>query len=141
MRKAIIVVPFVSLLLCGTVSASSSSREARWAKEDARLEKALAGKTPGTPVSCIRLRDTRGTESFDNDKNTLLFKVSRKLVYRTDTNGGCRRVGTGGDALITRSFNGGQLCRGDIAQSADLTGHGFPTGSCAMGEFVPYRGS
>lgn len=141
MRKAIIVIPFASLLLCGTVSASSEAREARWAKEDARLEKALAGKTAGQPVSCIRLRDTRGTESFDNDKNTILFKVSRKLVYRTDTNGSCKRVGSGGDALITRSFTGDQLCRGDIAQSASLTTHGFPTGSCAMGEFVPYRGS
>ena len=135
------IVPMASLLLCGTVSASSASRQAYLAKEDARLEKALAGKTPGKAVSCIRLRDTHGTESFDNEKGTILFKVSRKLVYRTDTNGACRRVGTGGDALITRSFSGDQLCRGDIAQSANLTSGGFPTGSCAMGDFVPYRGS
>lgn len=141
MRKAFVVFPALSLLLCGTVSASSAGRESRWASEDARLEKALAGKAAGKPVSCIQLRDARGTESFDNGRGTLLFKVSRKLVYRTDTNGNCRRVGSGGDALITRSFTGGQLCRGDIAQSANLTSYGFPTGSCAMGDFVPYRGS
>ena len=139
MRKTMIVIPIASLLLCGTVSASSASRDARYAKEEARLEKALAGKVAGKPVSCIQLRNAQGTESFDNDKGTILFKVSRKLVYRTDTNGGCRDIGRS-NALITRSFGGGQLCRGDIATSADLTA-GFSSGSCAMNDFVPYRGS
>ena len=139
MRKTMIILPFASLLLCGTVSASSATRDAHYAKEDARLEKALAGKVAGKPVSCIRLRDAQGTESFDNDKGTILFKVSRKLVYRTDTNGGCRYIGNS-NALITRSFSGGQLCRGDIATSADLTA-GISSGSCAMNDFVPYTGS
>ena len=139
MRKSMMIFPVASLLLCGAVSASSASRDARYAKEDARLEKALAGKVAGKPVSCIRLRDAQGTESFDNDKGTILFKVSRKLVYRTDTNGGCHYIGNT-NALITHSFTGGQLCRGDIATSADLTA-GFSSGSCAMNDFVPYTGS
>ena len=139
MNKALIVFPVSAVLLCGTVSASSATREAHYAKEDARLEKALAGKVAGKPVSCIQLRNAQGTESFDNDKGTILFKVSRKLVYRTDTNGGCRDIGHT-NALITRSFNGSQLCRGDIATSADLTA-GFSSGSCAMNDFVPYTGS
>lgn len=139
MHKSLIFVPLVGLALCGTVSASSSRYAEAQAKEDVRLETALAGKTAGKPQSCIRLRGTYGTESFDNKDGTLLFKVSRKLVYRTDTKGACRRIGKG-DALITRSFNGGELCRGDIAHSADLLS-GFQSGSCAMGEFVPYRGS
>jgi hypothetical protein len=42
-----------------------------------------------------------------------------------------------GDALVTRQF-GSQMCRGDIARSADLVA-GFQTGSCALGEFIPYR--
>lgn len=139
MHKSLIFVPLASLALCGTVSASSSRYAEAQAKEDARLETALAGKTAGKPQSCIYLRETHGTESFDNKDGTLLFKVSKKLVYRTDTKGACRRIGRG-DALITRSFNGGQLCRGDIAHSADLLS-GFHSGSCAMGDFVPYRGS
>ena len=137
MRKAMMIVPLASLLLCGTVSASSASREARYAKEDARLEKALAGLVPGKPRSCIHLRDAQGTESFDNGKGTILFKVSRKLVYRTDTNGSCNGIGRD-RALITRTFGGGDLCRGDIASSADLTA-GFTAGSCAMNDFVPYK--
>lgn len=139
MNKALVIFPVAAVLLCGTVSASSASRDARYAKEEARLEKALAGKVAGKPVSCIRLRDAQGTESFDNDKGTILFKVSRKLVYRTDTTGGCRDIGRT-NALITRSFSGGQLCRGDIATSADLVA-GFSAGSCAMNDFVPYKGS
>ena len=139
MRKTMIILPFAGLLLCGTVSASSASRDARYAKEDARLEKALAGKVAGKAVSCIRLRNAQGTESFDNDKGTILFTVSRKLVYRTDTHGSCRYIGNT-NALITHSFSGGELCRGDIATSTDLTA-GVSTGSCAMNDFVPYTGT
>lgn len=138
MHKALMILPAASLLLCGTVSASSASRDARYAREEARLEKALAGKVAGKPQSCIRLRDAHGTESFDNGKGTLLFKVSRKLVYRTDTKGSCNGIGRD-RALITHVFGGGGLCRGDIARSADLVS-GFSTGHCAMSDFVPYKG-
>lgn len=139
MRKTMFILPFASLLLCGTVSASSASRDARHAKEEARLQKELAGLTPGKPQHCIELRHTNGPRSFENGKGTLLFRVSRKLVYRTDTHGNCNGIGRD-RALVTRIFGGSRLCRGDIAQSADLVA-GFTTGSCAMGDFVPYKGS
>lgn len=139
MRKTMFVLPLASLLLCSGVYASSASREARFAREDARLQKALEGLKPGKPQDCIRLRDADTTQSFENGKGTLIFKVSKKLVYRTDTHGSCSGIGRD-RALITRIFGGSQLCRGDIAQSADLVA-GFTGGSCAMGNFVPYTGS
>lgn len=139
MRKTMLILPFASLLLCGTVSASSASRDARYAKEDARLEKELAGLTPGKPQNCIHLRDANGTQSFENGKGTLIFRVSRKLVYRNDTQGSCNYIGRD-RALVTRIFGSNQLCRGDIAHSADLVA-GFVGGSCAMNDFVPYTGS
>ncbi len=139
MRKTIMILPFASLLLCGTVSASSASRDARYAREEVRLEKELAGLTPGKPQNCIHLRDANGTRSFDNGKGTILFRVSRKLVYRNDTHGNCNGIGRD-RALITRIFGSSQLCRGDIAHSADLLA-GFTGGSCAMSDFVPYKGS
>jgi hypothetical protein len=139
MRKTMFILPFASLLLCGTVYASSASRDARYAKEDARLEKELAGLTPGKPQNCIHLRDAYGTRSFENGKGTLIFRVSRKLVYRTDTNGSCNGIGRD-RALVTHLFGSGQLCRGDIAHSADLVA-GFTGGSCAMSDFIPYKGS
>jgi|CXWL01.1.fsa_nt_gi hypothetical protein len=137
MRKTMIILPLAGLLLCGAVSASSASQEARHARESARLDKELAGLVPGKPQNCIDLRYAGGTRSFDNGKGTLLFRVSRKLVYRNDTNGSCDGIGRD-RALITRIFGSNRLCRGDIAHSADLVA-GFTGGSCSMQDFVPYR--
>jgi hypothetical protein len=104
------------------------------ASEQTRLAKTLAGYTAGEPRSCVDARDLRGPQSFG--KATLLFQASPKLYYLNQTNGSCDGVGKG-DALVTRQFSS-QMCRGDIARSADLVA-GFQTGACALGEFVPYR--
>lgn len=97
-------------------------------------EKLLAGKTPGKPQDCIDTRWTRPQLTAYEGK--LLYRVSRKLVYVTDTGGGCEAVARG-DTIITRQFQT-QLCRGDIAQTMNLPS-GIFSGSCAMGAFVPYR--
>lgn len=128
--------PLIALLGgCAAGTPSESTLKFR-ASEAARLETALVGLTPGKPQSCIRTRDAGSTESYGD--NILLFKVGKKLVYKNETSGSCRRVGDG-NALITHSFSG-DFCRGDIARSADLVA-GFESGSCAFGDFVPYRGS
>lgn len=134
MRKTLILIPALALL-CGTaLTAGSGWREKYAAKEQARLDKALAGKIAGKPQSCIRLRDAQGTESYG--ETTLLFRASRNLVYRTETRGSCSGIGNG-KALISRTWSG-ELCRGDMASAADLSA-GFETGHCSMGDFVPYR--
>jgi hypothetical protein len=135
MRK--IVIMSASVLLAGCAGGAYASSEREAASEAVKLERALAGKVAGKPQSCISLRDINGPESIG--ENTLLFRVNRKLTYRTETRGSCRRVGND-RALITQIYGSSQLCRGDIAQSADLT-VGATFGSCAMGDFVPYRGS
>ncbi len=135
MRKATILLPLAGLLLCGAVSASSTWRERRDARDAAALEKALAGKVAGKPESCVWSRDLGGPESVGETK--LLFRVSRNLVYVNETRGSCDGVGAGGRALITRS-HGSQLCRGDLASTADLNA-GYEDGFCAMGDFTPYR--
>ena len=97
-------------------------------------EKLLAGKTPGKPQDCI---DTRWTQpQLTAYQGKLLYRVSKKLVYVTDTGGGCEAVARG-DTIVTRQFQT-RLCRGDIAQTVNLPAR-IPSGSCAMGEFVPYR--
>ena len=97
-------------------------------------EKLLAGKTPGTPQDCIDTRWTRPQLTAYDGK--LLYRVSKKLVYVTDTGGGCEAVARG-DTIVTRQFQT-RLCRGDIAQTINLPAR-IPSGSCAMGAFVPYR--
>jgi hypothetical protein len=135
MRKILILMAVSLLASCST--AQMSEREQRFiATEQARLDTELRGLTPGKPKSCISLRDARGTESFG--ESTLLFRVGRKLVYRTDTRGSCRSIGNG-RALVIRAF-GSELCRGDLAESIDTaTRSSYST--CQMGEFIPYRGS
>lgn len=104
------------------------------AKQVTKLEKALAGMTAGEPVSCIsQLPRTTMTVISDN---VLLYRVSSRLIYRNDLIGSCNGL-VRGNALITQSV-GSQLCRGDMARSADLVA-GFPTGACALGSFTPYR--
>ncbi|MFN3434777.1 MAG: hypothetical protein ACK4ZY_10295, partial [Sphingomonas sp.] len=66
---------------------------------------------------------------------TLIYTVGRGLKYRTDTAGGCERVGRG-DILITRSPQS-QLCQGDIATTVDSASRTF-SGSCSFGPFVRY---
>ena len=135
MRKWMMALPLV-LLVAGASVSAGTWQDKQAAKAAARLEKQLAGKTAGKPQNCIRLRDAQGTESIGD--HTLLFRASRKLVYRTETSGSCRGIGSG-YALITRTFSG-DLCRGDIAHSTDLVS-GSSGGHCSMGAFVPYKGS
>jgi hypothetical protein len=130
---------FIPLTLCAMLAGCAAGAPSPYAlkqqaNEAKRLEDELAGFTPGKPKSCLSIRDIGGPESFG--ENTLIFRVGRNLLYRNETRGSCGRVGHG-DALITQVW-GSQLCKGDIARSADLTA-GFQSGACSLGDFVPYR--
>jgi hypothetical protein len=103
-------------------------------KQTAELDKALAGKVASEKVSCINREPQSNLTVISN--NVLLYKVSRKLVYKNDLIGSCNGL-TYGDTMIVRSF-GSQLCRGDFTSSANLM-TGMITGSCALGDFTPYR--
>jgi hypothetical protein len=114
----------------GTGAQASRGKDSR-AAEYARL---LAGKTAERPVDCIDTRFTRPSLTAYGDK--LVYKVSNKLVYVSDTAGGCQAVARG-DTLVTNQFQQ-RLCRGDLARTVDLR-TGINTGSCAIGAFTPYR--
>jgi hypothetical protein len=132
--RPLLILPALALVSACTGGPPSQATLKYNASETARLEKELVGLTPGKPQSCIPLRDAHGPESFGN--GTLIFRVSKKLVYRNDTRGACHQIGNG-RALVTRTYSG-DLCRGDIGSAADLTA-GFEIGSCVMSDFVPYR--
>jgi hypothetical protein len=115
-------------------TADSPYAQRRAAAYTVELEKALEGKVAGKPQSCIDLRRANGTQQIG--ERTILYKVSRKLVYRNDPVGGC--AGLRRDrALVTRLYSS-QLCRGDLVTPTDFT-TGFSGGSCALGDFVPYQ--
>ena len=134
MSKMLIALPLLAFVAgCATTPPSQSQLRAQ-ARDAAKLEETLAGYTPGKPVNCVENRDLRGPEAYG--EHTLLFRTSRKLIWQTETSGSCDAVAHG-DALITNQFSS-RLCQGDIARTANLQ-VGFESGSCAIGEFVPYR--
>lgn len=132
MRVMTIALPLLAVAGCASLENSPAWMQLQ-AREATRLNDALAGFNPGKPVSCLPNRDIRGPEAYG--ETTLLFRVNRKLIYRTETRGTCRGIAQG-DALITKQFSS-QLCAGDIAYSTDLR-TGFQSGTCALGEFIPY---
>jgi hypothetical protein len=103
-------------------------------KQAATLDKALTGKVAGDKVSCINREPQTNLTVISN--NVLLYRVSKKLVYKNELIGSCNGL-TAGDIMIVRSF-GSQLCRGDFTTTASpMTG--MTSGACALGDFIPYR--
>lgn len=130
--RTLLIFPLIALAggcAMNEMSARGAEREAR---KQAALDTMLAGYQPGEPRSCVNSRDLRGPTAYG--ERTLVFREGR-TIWVNETSGGCDDAGR--DALITRQF-GPQLCRGEIARTADLTS-GFQSGSCSLGDFVPYR--
>ncbi len=131
MRKFVLFT--IAAGLGAAAMAASDTRPSPSERKRARIEAELAKLTPQAPVGCI---DTRsGTTSLSAIGNKLIYRVSAKRIYVSDTAGGCEGVARG-DTLVTRQV-GSRLCRGDIATTVDPASR-MTTGSCALGAFTPY---
>jgi hypothetical protein len=124
-------------LIAATLASCSTTPPQQLVRSDraeAHLQKLIAGKAAGKPMSC--LPSGRSDSMIIVDDNTVFYRAGSKL-YRQDFMGGkCNGLGSGHYALVTRQF-GGSLCRGDIAQVLD-TSSGMAVGGCVVGDFVPY---
>jgi hypothetical protein len=102
---------------------------------NAKLEKLLAGKTAGAPISCLPpTRSSRDMVVIDS--GTVAFQSGRSRTYVNHLRGECDNLGYGSYTLVTKSRGSG-MCSGDIAEVTDVR-TGASVGSCALGEFVPY---
>ena len=111
------------------------AREDEVTAVEAELQQLLAGKVAGQPISC--LPHSRTHSSVVVDGNTIVFRGTGNRVYVNNLlGGGCSNIRSGGYSLVTRT-SGPALCRGEIAQVADLH-TGTTVGSCVLGDFVPY---
>ncbi|MDB5707420.1 MAG: hypothetical protein JWN66_4536 [Sphingomonas bacterium] len=126
-----ILFPLLAIALSGC---AASAETHRGASDQDKLTAELAGLTPQKPVSCI---DDYRSGSISAYGPTILYKIGRGLIYRSDTTGGCENIARG-DILVTHSISGGRLCQGDIAQTVDSSSH-MMTGSCSFAAFTPYR--
>ena len=133
MRAYLIIAP-VLLAACVTSGIAAEHEAPKLtAKQQAALGKELKGKIPGKKQSCISLTQRADLQIISDE--LLLYKAGR-TVYVNRVLGSCNGLSLG-RALVTNIF-GSQLCRGDIARVADFNS-GMLTGSCALGDFVPYR--
>ncbi|WP_299424384.1 hypothetical protein [Sphingomonas bacterium] len=133
-----ILVPALSIAALALTGCAMSPAETARAESDAAASRAalgqqLAGLHATSTSDCMT---NYGSSSLKAYGSTLVYSVSKSLVYVNDTTGGCENVERG-DILVTRSISG-QLCRGDIGQTV-TPGSRVPSGSCALGSFTTYR--
>lgn len=131
MRFLIFATAAVGLAACATAMNEPAERSA---KSQATYDRMLAGKTRGRAEKCLPLQRSNDMVVIDDD--TILYRDGR-TTYVNKPLGGCNLLGRGSYALVTRS-QGSQLCQGDIGTVTDMTS-GTTVGSCALGDFVPYR--
>ncbi len=123
-------------MLAGVLAACETAPDpvSRTASDQLAFDKALAGKMAGPASKC--LATYRSNDMTVIDEGTILFRDGR-TTYVNSTLGRCSQLGRSGYAMVTRNV-GPQLCRGDIVNVTD-TMSGMTVGSCALGDFVPYR--
>ena len=131
MRLLIFATSAIGLAACAT---AMSQPEQRSAKAQATYDRMLAGKVAGRAENCLPLQRSNDMVVIDDD--TILYRNGR-TTYVNKPLGSCNLLGRGSYALVTRSV-GSQLCRGDIGTVTDMTS-GMTVGSCALGDFVPYK--
>ncbi len=120
-----------ALALTVASAAPASQQSATMQKQQDALARTLAGLNPGKPVSCI---SQRGIDNVQAYGNVLVYSHGRAQKWRNDTGGGCSHMGQ--DVMVSRSTMP-EYCSGDIIETHDQS-TGMPTGSCSLGEFVPY---
>lgn len=136
MRWVAMGVTAAALAGCAATPAEMERQQAVAAEEAAGLEQELAGLTPSGRSTCL---PTSGRTQVQTEVygSAIVYRVSRNLKYVNETTGGCDSGGARDDILITGSPIG-RACSGDIVQTVDRVAR-FPTGSCALGDFVAYR--
>jgi hypothetical protein len=134
--RALITAALATATLTGC-AVNDTQQGQRSVRAQQTLDRYLVGKTAGAPRSCLPYY--RSQDMVVVDDRTILFRDGSNRVWRTDPAGGCSGLGRPGTALVTRSFGGTGLCRGEIATVVD-TASGFTVGSCSLGDFVPFEG-
>ena len=131
--KALALMLLPALASCGIVSAGQSPRSER---AETRLTRALSGKIAEAPQRCISRFRRNDLEIVD--RNTILFKNGRNLVYRNDPEGGCAGLDPS-RTIVTTSISD-DLCQGDIIRVVDQVSQST-VGVCAFSDFIPYVGN
>jgi hypothetical protein len=128
--------PLFALGLAVAGCATQPPTPTRTAEAQVKLDKLIAGKTAGAPITC--LPHYRADDMVRIDDSTIAFEQGSR-VYVNHLRGECSNLKNNFYALVTRG-NGMGLCRGDIAEVRD-TSTGTLVGACGLGDFIPYSQS
>jgi len=124
-----------SLLLAAAAVGAAAAPPAMTAKQEADFQKAIEGRTAGKAQSCVSQRLLRGNKSYG--EGVLVFEgQSNSVVYVNRPPNGCPEL-RWDRALKTRTTTD-QLCSNDVVTVIDPRG-GMTFGSCALGDWTPYR--
>ena len=99
---------------------------------EAKLAKALEGRTPGKPVDCISLNRARSSQIYEG--TAIVYQDGSTLYVNRPSTGAesLRRD----DILVSKTYTD-QLCRIDTIRLLDQ-GSRFERGFVGLGQFVPY---
>ncbi|MBB5710460.1 hypothetical protein [Sphingomonas xinjiangensis] len=99
---------------------------------DVQMQKLLANRTAGKPVSCISLTRARSSEIIPG--RAIVYRVGGTL-YVNQPRSGAESLDDD-SILVTRTI-GTQLCRGEAVNLVDR-GSRFQRGFVLLDDFVPY---
>lgn len=130
MRTAFAFIPALALAACGTYAPDLSNQRA-----EAELAAELGTRVAGAPASCIPQHATTEMRSYGR---SIVFRNGSDL-YVNRTEGGCENAGSAGNTFVLDNRgSAGNLCRNTIVRVVTAS-NGMYAGSCALGDFVPYR--
>jgi hypothetical protein len=117
--------------LAATLTAMSGDVPVLTESQQRRMDRLLEGKTVEQPEMCIHAARALARDGLIviSDR-VLLFRVSTNIIYRNDTQQLCDHMARSPFQPII-SHDGSSICRGDTVTT--------DRGSCALGDFVPYR--
>jgi hypothetical protein len=96
--------------------------------------KELAGRTAGTPISCLPFRRVQSTRIVD--ETAVIYKESSRRWYVNQLDHGRCALLKPNRVLVTRGTTS-QFCSNDLVTIAEQVSP-ITYGACSFGEFVPY---
>jgi hypothetical protein len=99
---------------------------------EVQLQKMLAGRVAGEPISCITLSSVTSSQIVDG--KAIVYRSGSRFYVNVPRSGAERLRDD--DILVTRTV-GSQLCSIDSVHLVDRSSR-FPRGFVVLGKFVPY---
>lgn len=121
-------------IIAGGLMLASAPAAAYPRDGEAELDRAIAGRVAGEPVSCINLWANTSSQIIDN--TAILYRVG-STIYVNRPRAGAESLDRS-DTMVNRLYGDSRLCNTDSVRTVDLHS-GFMTGVVLLGDFVPYR--